>query len=200
MTTQDLNERFSRQVILPSVGVAGQKKWESSTVLLAGEGVTLQAAQMALETVGLSKIISVQSLPSHLPSFSLALVVTEKPGLRRDMSRQLRTQSKPALFAWTSGTGYSLFLTKHQNGQCPCLECFEVMNPKAFAQGTPSVQRILGAMAASEALQWILNEQSPLEGQVWVNSIGEGTSFRHEVRSSPKCPARLLDECAAVTS
>lgn len=199
MVTQDLNERFSRQVILPSVGVAGQKKWETSTVLLAGEGPAFQAAQKALETVGLSKIIAVQSPLSQFPLFSLALVITEKPDLRRAMSRQLRAESRPALFAWPSGKGYSLFLTKHTNGACPCLECFEVMNPKAFAQGTPTVQRILGAMAVSEALQWVLNEQSPLEGQVWLNSLEEGTSFRHKVLPSPKCPAQLLDEGAAVT-
>ncbi len=199
MATPDLNERFSRQVILPSVGMAGQKKWESSTVLLAGEGVTLQAAQKALESTGLSKIIVVDSPPSQLSSFSLAIVVTEKTDLRREISRQLRAQSKPTLFAWLSGSGYSLFLTKHLNGQCPCLECFEVMNPKAFAQAEPTVQRILGAMAASEALLWILNEQSPLEGRVWINSLEEGTSFRHEVRSSPKCPALLLDEGVVVT-
>ena len=102
MATPDLNERFSRQVILPSVGMAGQKKWESSTVLLAGEGVTLQAAQKALESTGLSKIIVVDSPPSQLSSFSLAIVVTEKTDLRREISRQLRAQSKPTLFAWLS--------------------------------------------------------------------------------------------------
>jgi hypothetical protein len=73
------------------------------------------------------------------------------------------------------------------------------MNPKAFAQGMISVQRILGAMAASEALQWILNEESPLEGQVWVTTLDEGISFRHEVQPTYKCPARLLQEGAVVT-
>ena len=74
-----------------------------------------------------------------------------------------------------------------------------MMNPKAFSKGNEKVQRFLGAAAASEVLQFILKGDSPLEGRVWMTSLEEGVSFRHQVRPTPKCPARLLEEGAEVT-
>ena len=200
METPELEERFSRQVILPFVGAQGQKKWEFSTVLLAGEGVAFQSAKTALETSGLSKIIVLSpESPQVSSDFSMGLVVTEKTGFRRQLSRRFRQQSKPVLFAWPSGSGFALFIARHQDGNCPCLECFETMNPKAFGKGPSSVQRILGAMAASETLQWVLRGESPLEGKVWITSLDGGLSFQHQVQSTYKCPARLLEEGAMVT-
>ncbi|HTC20872.1 MAG TPA: hypothetical protein VK859_08490, partial [bacterium] len=79
------------------------------------------------------------------------------------------------------------------------LECFEIMNPKAFSKGQPPVQRMIGAMAASEALQWILKGSSPLEGKVWITSLDTGVSYHHEVHPTYKCSARLLEEGAVVT-
>jgi molybdopterin/thiamine biosynthesis adenylyltransferase len=198
-----LNERFSRQVILPGVGTAGQEKWANSTLLLAGEGVALRAIRTALETAGASQILTLSPGASGpLSPFSIAIIVTEDMDWRGKLSRQLRSSAKPALFAWPAGSGYALFLTRHENSQCPCLDCFEVMNPKAFSptrQVTDSVRRILGSLAASEALQWILAGESPLEGKVWITSIQEGISFQHEVSASPKCPAKLVDEGVAIT-
>ncbi|HUO56879.1 MAG TPA: hypothetical protein VMV05_01765 [bacterium] len=54
-------------------------------------------------------------------------------------------------------------------------------------------------MAASEALQWLLKRESPLETKVWVNSLESGVSFHHEVRPTPKCPAWLLEQGAKIT-
>jgi hypothetical protein len=221
MPTPDQQDRFSRQVILPSVGPEGQKKWSEASVLLAGEGVALQSSATALASVGVSKLfilfygnfdsfsltsqfpnLQVDVLPEefeHLPDASIAVVSTERKEARQRFSRWLRHRAKPALFAWPSGSGFALLAVRHQGGQCPCLECFEIMNPKAFAQGQPSVQRMMGAMAASEALQWILKGQSPLEGKVWITSLDTGVSYHHEVQPTYKCPARLLEEGAVVT-
>lgn len=195
-----LNERFSRQVILPGVGEAGQQKWSDASVLLAGEGPVLEAAQTALKTSGLQKtlILTLETV-KNIPPATLAVVLTENSKWRRQLSRQFRKASQPTLFGWPVGSGYALFLSRHSEGRCPCLECFETLNPKAFSQYQPSVARILGASAASEALQWILKGESPIEGKVWITSLEEGASFQHEVKPSYKCPARLLQEGAPVT-
>ncbi len=215
------NERFSRQVILPSVGSEGQKKWSEASVLLAGEGTVLQSAALALASVGVSELFVVStgrfdsfSLPTqfpklqidvlpedseHFPETSAVVVLTEDKEIRRRLSRWFRHHARPAFFAWPAGSGFALFTARHQGGQCPCLECFEIMNPKAFTKGSSSLQRMIGAMAASEALQWILKEDSPLEGKVWVTSMETGTSFHHVVQPTYKCPARLLEEGATVT-
>ncbi len=220
MSPTDLNEKYSRQVILPGVGQEGQKKWGEARVLLAGEGIALQSAATALSSVGVSNIsilvheafdssflvstpkhLHVEAIPltEKLPTFSIALVVSQNADLRRRLNRHFRAKSQPTIFGWPAGTGYALFLSRYLKGQCPCLECFEVLNPKVFTRGEPSVDRLLGAMAASEALQWILGEQSPLENKVWITSLEAGVSFHHEVTPSYKCPARMVAEGATVT-
>ena len=213
--------RFSRQVILPSVGPEGQKKWSEASALLVGEGAVLQSAAAALASVGLSKFfvvslgpidslsltaqfpnLQIEELPEefeHLPETSVVLVLTENKEIRRRFSRWLRHHARPAFFTWPAGSGFALLTARHEGGQCPCLECFEVMNPKAFSKGDPSLQRMMGAMAASEALQWILTGKSALEGKVWITSMETGVSFHHEVQPTYKCPARLLEEGAPVT-
>lgn len=200
MAAPAFEERFSRQVLLPHVGTAGQEKWGGSTVLLAGEGTALESALEALRRSGVSKLPLLK--PGSLdatPSASMTLVLTEDAAWRRTLSRSLRAASKPVLFGWPAGSGFALFLSGAQSSQCPCFECFEVMNPKAFGKGTPSVRRMLGALAASEVLKWILDGKSPLAGKVWITSLDEGVSFHHQVRSSSKCQARMREEGAAVT-
>lgn len=220
MAATDTNEKFSRQVILPGVGQEGQKKWGSARVLLAGEGVALQSAATALSSVGVSNLsvlvhgpfdaaflvsaprdLEVAAIPltDELPSYSIVVVVSQDAEFRRQLNRFFRKRSQPILFAWPAGTGYALFLSRYAKGQCPCLECFETLNPKVFTRGEASVERLLGAMAASEALQWILGEKSPLENKVWITSLEAGVSFHHEVVPSYKCPAKMLAEGAKVT-
>ncbi len=220
MPSPELNQPFARQVILPHVGAEGQQKLGSATLFLAGEGTAFQSAATALASVGVSRILALNpegfdpsSLvsphpdfkaealppsPSVLPAAALYLVVTEKDGFRRQMSRRLRRDSLPSLFGWCAGSGYALFLTRHHGG-CPCLECFEVLNPKAFSRGTKDVQRLLGAVAASEALQWILKEESPILNKVWLTSLEGGLSLHHDVLPTYKCPARLTEEGAEIT-
>ncbi len=200
MTAPEVNERFSRQVILPGVGIEGQKKWGDSTILLAGEGPALEAAQTAIQSAGSCKTIFLNPESNDpLPSFSAALVVTHNPEWRRKLNRLLRLRQGKMVFAWASGSGFSVFGEDSSQGHCPCLECFEVMNPKAFSTGTPPVQRLLGSTAASEILQFILKGDSPLKNQVWVTSLDGGISFHHPVRPTYKCPARLLEEGVKVT-
>jgi len=221
MAPTDKDPKYSRQVILPSVGPEGQIKWSQASVLLAGEGAALQAAATALASVGVSRLmilsagpfdtfpltdqfrdLQVDLLPEEfeqLPAASEVVVLTENKELRRKISRWMRHHARPALFARPAGTGFALFSARHHGGQCPCLECFEIMNPKAFTRGEPSIQRTVGAMAASEILQKILKEDSPLDGKVWITSLESGVSFHHEVKPTYKCPARLLEEGAVVT-
>jgi len=205
MNSPDLSDRFSRQTILPGVGLEGQKKWEEAAVVLAGEGSALEAAKTALEKVGLSQITLLNPNDSEIhSSISAALVVTSDANWRRQLNRQLRLSSKKVLFAWGNENGFSLFLNSPAQGFCPCLECFEVMNPKVFSsssrrdglpQGeTSSTHRVMGAMAATEALLWILKGESPLEGKVWMTSFEDGSSFQHEVQAAAKCPAALAKE------
>lgn len=213
--------RFSRQTILSSVGPEGQKKWSQASALLVGEGVSLQSAATALASTGISKLFVVPIGPfdsfaltsqfpglhldvlpeefEQLPEATITLVLTEKREARRRFSRWLRHHARPAFFAWPAGSGFALLTARHEGGQCPCLECFEVMNPKAFSKGEPSLQRMIGAMSASETLQWILTEKSTLEGKVWITSLETGVSFHHDVDPTYKCPARLLEEGAPVT-
>lgn len=242
MPPAEASERFSRQVILPSVGPEGQKKWSEASTLLAGEGPALGAAVTALASTGVSKFyllsdtdFNPQPLAAQFPGASLevlagdsapfpetsvALILTANKEIRRNLSRHFRSQGKPALFAWAAGSGFAVAALRHGNGKCPCLECFEVMNPKAFSplrhpimlselRGTggsggqatdeKTLERMMGAMAASEALQWILKDGSPLEGKVWITSLETGVSLHHEIHPSYKCPALMLEEGATVT-
>ncbi len=194
-------ERYSRQVILPGVGQEGQAKWAASRILLAGEGVILTAAETALKSSGISNLLQWKTDSPQAPigDADLTLVLTENSDFRRRASRWLRKNRRPALFAWCAGSGYALFAASHWENHCPCLECFETLNPKAFAGGTPTTQRLLGALAASEALQWILKGSTPLASKVWVTSLDSGVSFHHEVKASDKCPVRLSEEGAVVT-
>lgn len=199
MESPGLKDRFSRQTILPGVGAEGQVKWESASVQLAGEGSALEAAQTALSRSGLSrlKLLDPQE-KAGLQPVGLILVVTRDSDWRRRLNRQVRSTAQAALFAWRGGSGFSLFLKGSSKG-CPCLECFEASNPKAFSvpvgkaaeisAGEFALDRIMGAMAATEALQWILRGTSPLEGKVWMNSFEDGLSLQHEVRASANCPA-----------
>jgi hypothetical protein len=219
MTSADPNEKFSRQVILPGVGPEGQKKWNNAHVLLAGEGIALLAAAQALSSVGVSKIsllvhehfdpsflvssppqTNVEAIPllNQLPQFSMALVVSQNAHLRRKLNRLFRKSHQPAVFSWPSGSGFALYTSRYVK-DAPCLECFEVLNPKAFSKGSHSVERLLGATAASEALELILNGKSPLENKVWITALESGLSVHHEVLETYKCPAKMIDAGASVT-
>lgn len=230
MPSPDVRETFSRQLILPKVGVEGQRKWAVSSVCLIGEGAAFPSAATALISSGLGRLsllpmgpfdpkalvspltgLPLEILPENtqtLPAVSAVAILTGKKKSWRPWSRQLRRDGKPAFFGWAAGSGYALFHATHQGGGCPCLECFEVLNPKAFvrqvqgqggpAPGIPPVERLLGALAASEILQWLLSGATPLENKVWITSVETGVSFHHEVRAAYKCPARMLEEGAAV--
>lgn len=199
MAASDPSERYSRQVILPGVGVVGQQRWSEATVLLAGEGLPLDAAQTAFKTSGVPNVLlfPLESV-EYIPSANLAVVLTENTQWRRQLSRHFRKVSQPALFGWSAGSGYALFFSRHSGGHCPCLECFETLNPKVFGKTDSSTAHLLGALAASESLQWILRGETPIDGKVWITSLEEGVSFWHEVKASYKCPARLLEEGAPI--
>jgi hypothetical protein len=223
--TSEWKERYSRQVILPAVGEAGQKKWAQSTVGLAGEGIAFEAALLALITSGLSSIrllnptaidldawktrypesdLSVLKSTSDLPGLSPLLILTDDPALRRDLNRSLRLKPRPAFFGWCAGSGWGLFFSRFKSeagevSTCPCFECFETLNPKVFNEGSPEVQRLLGSVAATELLQWLLTDESPVENKVWIISLNEGLSFHHPVFASLKCPADLIARGAKVT-
>ncbi len=213
-------DRYSRQTLLSGVGVEGQKKWSQSTLRVAGEGEALEACLTALASSGIgylqvltshpydpkpfaqahpqTKVVTLSDLNTHTDA-DLTLVVTGEADFRRRISRQLRTQNKTGIFAWPAASGFALWVGLHTLGHCPCLECFEVLNPKAFTRGTPVVQRLLGQAAASEALLYLIKGESPLANKVWITSLDEGVSLHHEVFPSYKCPAQLADEGAPVT-
>lgn len=223
MEKPDWNERYSRQTILPTVGRTGQEKLSKSSVWLIGEGSILEAALTALASSGLSEIqvsggpdfeasawkdrfadstvSAVPPDPVPFPTGSLVMILTEDDHLRRRLSRELRTKGIPALFGWNAGSGIGLFFPRPavSGEKCPCFECFEILNPKAFNAGIPAAKRFLGASAAGEALLWILSGKTEIENQVWIQSLDSGLSFRHPVAASPKCPARLMERGAAVT-
>lgn len=213
-------ERYSRQTLLSGVGVEGQKKWAVATVRVAGEGVALDACLTALASSGLGNLQILNTQPfdakafaqDHpqtkievLPDFNtdstsgLTVVVTGQTDLRRRISRQLRSQGKSGVFAWAAASGFALWVGLHAGKKCPCLECFEVQNPKAFTLGSPVIQRLLGQAAASEVLLFLLKGESPLANQVWITSLNAGVSLHHDVVPSYKCPAQLEDEGATVT-
>ena len=213
-------ERFSRQVILAGVGEAGQKKWAQTTLGLAGEGIAFEAALVALITSGLSAIrlqtlenfdlvswksrypesdLTLLKSTAELPDSSPVLILTDDPALRRELNRSLRLKPRPAFFGWCAGSGWALFFSRFKSGEGPCFECFETLNPKAFNEGSSEAQRLLGAAAATELLQWILTEDSPVENKVWITSLNEGLSFHHPVFPSSKCPADLIARGAKVT-
>ncbi len=218
MTVED---RFFRQEILSGVGKEGQAKWAQARVLLAGDGPALKSAVLGLASSGIHQIILLskapfdgsslteqfpqlrlellREAPGTLPSVSLGMVLSEDPAFRRAMSRSFRRQAQSALFGWPAASGFALMAVEHQDGQCPCLECFEVMNPKAFTQGTPAIQEMTGALAATEALLWILKGGTPLTGKVWINALGAGVSVQHAVHPTYKCAARMAEEGAVVT-
>ncbi len=213
-------ERFSRQVILPAVGEAGQEKWAQTAVGLVGEGTALEAALLALTTSGLSSIrlqtaesFDLVSWKKRYPEsdlrlskslrdsedLSALLILTDDPELRRGLNRSLRLKPRPAFFGWCAGSGWALFFSRFQSSSGPCFECFETLNPKAFNEGSPEARRLLGAMAAAELLQWLLTNESPVENKVWITSLNEGLSFHHPVFPSSKCPADLIARGAKVT-
>lgn len=213
-------ERYSRQTLLSGAGVEGQKKWAVATVKVAGEGEALDACLTALASSGIGNLqilkapsfdleafakfhpqTKIEVLPdlNTNPTSGLTVVVTGQGDLRRRISRQLRSQGKTGIFAWAAASGFALWVGLHNGKKCPCLECFEVQNPKAFAQGSPVVQRLLGQAAASEALLFLLKDESPLANKAWITSLDAGVSLHHEVVPSYKCLAQLEDEGATVT-
>ena len=231
MPPPEVHEKFSRQVILPKVGAEGQRKWAESSVCLIAEGTVLFPAAVALASSGVGRLsllplgpfdpknlasplteLPVEILPENtgvLPEASAFVILTGNKQAWRPWSRQFRSDHKPALFGWLAGSGCALFHATHRGDGCPCLECFEVMNPKAFtrkgqggggqAPAGLSVERLWGALAASETLQWLLKGTTPLENKVWITSVETGVSFQHDVRPTYKCPARMLEEGAPVT-
>jgi hypothetical protein len=186
---------------------------------VAGEGEALDACLTALASNGVGNIQILSPQPfdpkpfaqSHpktrveiLPdlntpsSADLTLVVTDQADFRRRISRQLRSQKKTGIFSWPAASGFALWVGLHAKGKCPCLECFEAQNPKAFAHGSPEIQRLLGQAVASEALLFLLEGESPLANKVWINTFDTEISMQHEVIPSYKCPAQLVDEGAPV--
>ncbi|HVM33347.1 MAG TPA: hypothetical protein VMU88_09460 [bacterium] len=220
METSDLQERFSRQILLPGVGEAGQQKWAQSQVALAGEGEAFEAAVLALASSGLGTLSLQSKAPLDLSAWqkrfpdtsfcamdpgnlswdaAALLVLTETEEWRRAINRALRGKSRPAFYGWTAGSGFALFLAANRPEGCPCFECFEGLNPKAFSPGKSETKRLLGALAASEVLRWILKGESPLLDQVHLTLLDAGLSVDHPVFSSPKCPAHLTAAGAKVT-
>ncbi|MGH7739118.1 MAG: hypothetical protein ACREL1_03125 [bacterium] len=220
MEPSEWKDRFSRQVILPAIGEAGQKKWNEASVGIVGEGIALEAALTALITSGLTTLrvlafdefdlsawknrfpesnLSLAASPVDFQELSAQLILTEKEAPRREWSRFLRARPRPAFFGWNAGSGAGLFFSKYEAGGCPCFECFETLNPKAFNRGDSDARRFLGALAASEVLQWLLKGESPIENKVWITSLDAGLSVHHPVFPSAKCPAGLMDRGAKVT-
>jgi len=195
----ELKERFARQIILPGVGVEGQKKWAETPIGLYAEATVLEAASTALTSSGASQLTILKDSRDAIPAGSVILVLTPKKDVLRAFSRRFRSEKRAAFLGWPSGSGWALFLASHRGGQCPCLECFEVMNPKAFNEPVLGVPRLMAAMGASEVLRYILEGGSSLEGKVWITSLDSGISFQHEVAPSYKCPAKLMEEGAPVT-
>jgi len=217
------NARYSRQTILPSIGEAGQKKLANSSVWLVGEGSVLEAALIALASSGLSQILvssvfrfdeslwkgrfadsEISFLPLdtiQIPPVSLVLVLTSVDKMRKRLNRELRGKGLPTVFGWNAGSGIGLFFSQYKNHdkKCPCFECFEILNPKAFNEGVPEVLRFLGAAGASETLLWLITGKTEIENQVWIQSLDSGQSFYHPVSASFKCPAFLLEKGATVT-
>ncbi|HET9870081.1 MAG TPA: hypothetical protein VFR02_06255 [bacterium] len=220
MEPSDWQERFSRQTILASVGEAGQRKWARSSLGVLGGGTALESALTALISSGLTRLrlgvpgtFDLPAWQHRFPEADLArldpaadgkhldgfLVLTEDEAERRRWSRSLRAQGRPAFFGWTAGSGTALFFAPHASSDCPCFECFEVLNPKTFQGGTAETRRLLGALAAAEVLQWLVKGETPLANQVWITSLEGGLSVRHPVEPSAKCPAGLLARGAKVT-
>jgi hypothetical protein len=188
---------FVRQVLLTEVGPEGQAAWAKASVALLGEGAVLASARAALESSGIGVLKVLSSLEDPPPS-DLWLVLTGDPTLRRDASRRARRGKDRTLFGWAAGGGHALFA--QAPGGCPCLECFETLNPKAFkAKGDAPAERFLGAAAATEALLWLLKGSSPLLGRVQFFLPSQGSTLAHPVAPSAKCPALLLSEGAGVT-
>jgi len=188
---------FARQVLLPEVGPAGQAAWAKASVALLGEGPTLESARTALGSSGIGTL-SPFTDPRKPPPFDLLLVLTSDPALRRTLSREIRAVKEPVLFGWLCGEGHALFAPVP--GGCPCLECFETLNPKAFkGKASSAAARHLGATAATEALLWLLQGDSPLVGQVRLLLPENGSALSHPVAPSAKCPAKLLSGGAKVT-
>jgi hypothetical protein len=182
------------------VGEEGQEKWRSSRFLLAGEGEAVESARSALSSSGASDIRPVPPDLSGLADCGLLLVLTEDADLRRRLNRAARKAGARTLLGWASGSGFALCASgPSPSKDAPCFECFETLNPKAFSIGNPESLRILGALAASEALLWVLEGRSPLEGKVWLTSLASGLSFAHEITPSPKCPALLAEKGITLT-
>jgi hypothetical protein len=219
MPSADLNENFSQRIIFPEAGAEGREKWAKSSILLAGGGSALRSAALALSNASVSQItllihknfdpsflasaphqLNFEAIPllDQLPVFSSAVVVSPEPLLRRRLNRLFRKNHQTAVFAWPCGSGYALFTSRYLNG-CPCLECFEVLNPKAFSRGSVSVESLMGEAAASEVLKLILNGVSSLENKVWITALETGISVQHEVLPAYKCPARMIEGGAKVT-
>jgi hypothetical protein len=157
----------------------------------------MDSAKTALASTGIGTL-SLFSDQKNLPPFDLLLVLTGDAALRRAVSRGARAVKKPTLFGWLCGEGHALFAPA--SAGCPCLECFETLNPKAFKQNASSAAaRHLGAIAATEALLWLLQGNSPLVGSVRFLLPSNGSALLHPVVSSAKCPAKLLSEGAKVT-
>lgn len=220
MVSPEWMERFSRQALLSGVGVEGRKKWAQARLRVAGEGEALDACLTALASNGVGNIQILSPHPFDPKPYAqaqpktrvevltdlntssgadLTLVVANQADFRRRISRQLRSQKKIGIFGWPAASGFALWVGLHARGKCPCLECFEVQNPKAFAHGSPEIQRLLGQAVASEALLFLLEGESPLVNKVWINTLNAEVSMQHEVFPSYKCPAQLVDEGAPVT-
>jgi len=189
---------FARQVLLPEVGPEGQAAWAKASIALLGEGAALASARTALESSGIGTL-KLLTGPESLPPSDILLVLTGDADLRRGASRRARAGEGSALFGWLAGGGHALFAPDPQGG-CPCLECFETLNPKVFkGKASSAAQRHLGAAAATEALLWLLKGSSPLVGRVQLFLPSQGSALIHPVTPSAKCPARLLSGGAGVT-
>lgn len=183
MTPQDdalFFQRWSRQLVLPEVGVQGQRRLEQAAFAVFGCSAAAKKSALALKRSGVGRVFFSETFDKTDYSSDFDLIF---PSPTTPLGRDLVRSEKPKLFVFAYGKAGAVFFQK--GGECPCWGCYVSWNPKIDVFFDAFHQDFTGVWAAQEAAVRFLKRFED-SSSLCLYTL-EGETLRFSVAPSRKC-------------
>ncbi len=194
---RDFNERYSRHLLLPQVGVEGQTTLLASRVLVLGAGGLGAPASFYLAAAGVGHLRIADDDVVDRSNLHRQIIHTDASvGEPKVLSARLQHGIPLVYGAVERFTGQvSVFDAGRQRGAAPCYRClFPEPPPPEFAPNCSEagvlgvLPGMVGLLQATEVLKLLLGIGEPLIGRL-LTFDALGMRFREtRLRPDPDCP------------
>jgi hypothetical protein len=192
LLTLEATRRYARQIALPEIGPDGQARIAAARVVIVGGDAAARAAADYLRGGGVGRVELIDA-PAEAAAWSRALVgAALVVRFSLDDDPLLRTAIQlgvPALIGTVpaDGDGVDLFAFR-KHGPCPHVGQDIPLRPAAGGGASGAAAVVLGTLAASEALQLLVDPQAPPRARLLRVALAPGGSPGvQEIPWAPEC-------------